>query len=280
MPALICAGRQCLRPKIRKSIRAAAHVREEDRILRCRQPVERFQRLRLQRDRPRAQPGLRVLEPAVRVGATNVDDTELAVDVALVEPEQLRRPQSGRGREDHHRPVHRAELRGHGFDLPPRLEWPLLLRPPRRVGDAQLGRVVVEQSPGDRAVENLPERLRRLEAMPLRDAQPPRVHVPRRQIRQPLLAELRGRFAEQPAQLRDRHRRRLMHLQVLVHELGERDRRPPASRPEPVEHLPQRLLRLRPRREPADLRPLRAATLNPVPVRPQRLTVRDPSPSA
>src|SRR5436190_9306253 len=64
-----------------------------------------------------------------------------------------------------------------------------------------------------------------------------------------------------------------MHLQVLVHELGERDRRAPASRPEPVEHLPQRLLRLNARREPTDLRPLRAATLNPVPIRPQRLTV-------
>src|SRR5439155_11658968 len=49
---------------------------------------------------------------------------------------------------------------------------------------------------------------------------------------------------------------RLMHLQVLVHELGERDRRAPASRPEPVEHLPQCLLRLSARREPCACRKL------------------------
>jgi hypothetical protein len=53
-----------------------------------------------------------------------------------------------------HRPVHPPELRSHRFDLPPPLERPLLLRPPRRVRDAARGRVVVEQSPGDRAVEN------------------------------------------------------------------------------------------------------------------------------
>src|SRR5439155_19207236 len=64
-----------------------------------------------------------------------------------------------------------------------------------------------------------------------------------------------------------------MHLQVLIHELGERDRRSSASRSEPVEHVAKCLLRVRPRREPTYLRPLRAATLNPVPIRPQRLTV-------
>src|SRR5581483_4515954 len=102
---------------------------------------------------------------------------------------------------------------------------PLLLRPPRRVGDATLSWVVVEQSPGDGAIEYLPERLRRLEAMSLGNGHPPRVHVPRRQIREPRLAELRGRLSEEPAQLRDRHRSCLMHLQVLVHEVCERDRR-------------------------------------------------------
>src|SRR5207253_9312338 len=44
-------------------------------------------------------------------------------------------------------------------------------------------------------------------------------------------------------------------------------------RPEPVEHLPKRLLRLSPRREAAHLRTLRATTFEPVPVCPQRLPV-------
>src|SRR5215210_1156909 len=44
---------------------AAAHVRKQDRVVRHRQPVERFERLRLQRHRPRAWPRLRVLEPAI-----------------------------------------------------------------------------------------------------------------------------------------------------------------------------------------------------------------------
>src|SRR5436309_12548994 len=82
------------------------------------------------------------------------------------------------------------------------------------------------------------------------------------------------RSDEQPAQLRDRHWRRLIHLRVLVHEPGESDRRPLASWPEPVEHLAQRPLRLRPRREPTHLRFLRAATFEPVPVCPQRLAIR------
>src|SRR5439155_11197559 len=94
-----------------------------------------------------------------------MDDSKLPVDVALLESEQLRWPESGRGREDHHRPVHQPELRGHGFDLPPCFERSLLLRPPRRVWDAALGGVVVEQPPGDSAVENLPQCLRRLEAV-------------------------------------------------------------------------------------------------------------------
>jgi hypothetical protein len=41
---------------------AAAPVREQDRVDRGRQSVERLNRLRLQRNRARAQPGLRVLE--------------------------------------------------------------------------------------------------------------------------------------------------------------------------------------------------------------------------
>jgi hypothetical protein len=65
-----------------------------------------------------------------------------------------------------------------------------------------------------------------------------------------------------------------MHLQVLVDELGERDRRSSPSRSEPVEHFAKRRLCFRTRREPADLRPLRVAAFEPVPVRPQGLTVQ------
>jgi hypothetical protein len=109
--------------------------------------------------------------------------------------------------------------------------------------------------------------------MAFRHGQPPRVHVPRRQIRQPLLTEHRRRFAKQTTQLRDRDRRRLMHLQVLVHELGERYRRSSASWPAPIEHLAQRFFRFRARRKAAHLRSLGAATFEPVSVCPQRLAV-------
>jgi hypothetical protein len=113
-------GRELCRPPVLASEDpevdpATAHVRKQNRVVRRRQPVEGVERLRLQRDRARAQPRLRVLEPAVRVGATNVDGTKLAVNVALVEPKQLRRSQPCRGREDHHRPVHQPELRRDGF---------------------------------------------------------------------------------------------------------------------------------------------------------------------
>jgi hypothetical protein len=42
---------------------AAACVREQDLVLRGREPIERLERLRLQRNRAVAEPGLRVLEP-------------------------------------------------------------------------------------------------------------------------------------------------------------------------------------------------------------------------
>lgn len=48
----------------------------------------------------------------------------------------------------------------------------------------------------------------------LRDRQTPRVHVLRRQVRDSLLAERARCFAEQPAQLRDRHRFGLMQFQM------------------------------------------------------------------
>ena len=69
------------------------------------------------------------------------------------------------------------ELRCDRFDLLPGFERPLLFRAPRRVWDAALGRVVVDKASGDGAVEDLAKRLRRLVPVPLRNCQPPRVHV-------------------------------------------------------------------------------------------------------
>jgi hypothetical protein len=112
-----------------EGVPAAARVRKQDRVVRRWEPVERFERLRLERHRPRARPGLGVLEPAVRVGAADVDDAGSTVDVALLKSEPFRGPEPGRCGEDDHRPVHPPELRSHGFDLPPPLERPLLRRP-------------------------------------------------------------------------------------------------------------------------------------------------------
>jgi len=142
------------------------------------------------------------------------------------------------------------------------------LRTPLRVRNTEFGRVVVDQTPGDGTVQDLAKRLRRLIAVALGNRQPPRVHVLRRELRESLLAEHAGGLPEQPAQLRDRHRRGLVHFQVFVDELSQRDRRPTATRTEAIENLAKCFLRLRSTREAADLRPLRAAAFQPVPVRP------------
>jgi hypothetical protein len=54
--------------------------------------VERCERDRLQRHRADAPLGLRALEPAVSERATDVDDSCLAVDVALLERHPLAGP--------------------------------------------------------------------------------------------------------------------------------------------------------------------------------------------
>ena len=63
-----------------------------------------------------------------------------------------------------------------------------------------------------------------------------------------------------------------MELQILLDELGERYGAATAGT-DPIERLLQRLLSLRPAREPAYLRTERRATFEAVTVRPQRLTV-------
>src|SRR6266511_5518178 len=80
--------------------------------------VERSERDGLQGHRADAPLGLRALEPAVSECATDVDDSCLAVDVALLERHPLAGPQSGRGEEDR-RPVARPEAHGELVELSP-----------------------------------------------------------------------------------------------------------------------------------------------------------------
>jgi hypothetical protein len=68
-----------------------------------------------------------VLHPAVRIRPPYIDHTSVAVNVASLEREQLRRAKPGRRGEDDDRPVDGAELRGDRLDLLPGLERPFLL---------------------------------------------------------------------------------------------------------------------------------------------------------
>jgi hypothetical protein len=106
---------------------ATAGVREQQRaVVPQRELVERLERDRLQRYRASAQPGLGVLDPSVRIRASDLDDAGGAINVALLEREQLRGSKSGRGREHDHRSERRPELLGHRPDLGPGIERPLL----------------------------------------------------------------------------------------------------------------------------------------------------------
>jgi len=109
-------------------------------------------------------------------------------------------------------------LRGDASDLLPGLERPLLREAPERVRDAAPGRVDVQQLPRDCGVQHLPERLRGLEAMPLRERATPAADLVRPQVNEPHLTERRRRLREQPAQLLDRLRFRLMLSEILVDE--------------------------------------------------------------
>lgn len=135
MPARCWAGFQRRRPKLRKSMRPP---REFGNKIGFSDGGSRSSaaRLRLERNRTRTQSCLGVLEAPVRERAPHIDDAGPTIDVASLEPEELRGSKPGRRREDHHRPVHRPKLSHDGLDLLPRLEGPLLLRTPGRVRDA------------------------------------------------------------------------------------------------------------------------------------------------
>ena len=96
----------------------------------------------------------------------------------------------------------------------PRIEWPLL--PQRRRESHALGRVVVDQLPGNRPIQHL-QRLESFESMPLRRPEPPRADLPgessaRRTSPRPVVAF--------PAKLRDAHALTLMRVQVLLDPLA------------------------------------------------------------
>jgi hypothetical protein len=66
-----------------------------------------------------------------------------------------------------------------------------------------LGRVLVDQLPGDGPIQHLPERLGRFEAMPFRNSKPPGTNLLGRELNEPHVTEFGGGLPEQPAELRD-----------------------------------------------------------------------------
>lgn len=194
---------------------AAACVREEQRAVFPRPKlVESLERDRLQRNRASAEPRLRVLNPSVRIRPSDLDDTGRTIDVAVFEREQLRGSKPGRGRKHDHRPEGRPEPLGDRPDLLPGLERSLLPAAPAGIGHTLRG-VVVDQLPGDRSVQHLPQGLRRFEPMSFGNREPPREDLLRRELRKTYFAQRGGRLPEQPAELRDRDAFTLMRVQVL-----------------------------------------------------------------
>ena len=114
-------------------------------------------------------------------------------------------------------------------DLRPGLERPLLPAAPAGIRHSTLGRVLLDQLPGDRPVQHLPQRLRRLEAVPFGNGEPPREDLLGRKLGKPHVTQLGGRLPKQPAQLRDRDAFTLMRVQVLLDPLAERQRRRTAA---------------------------------------------------
>lgn len=119
---------------------------------------------------------------------------------------------------------------------------------PARIRHATLGGVLVDQLPGDRPVQHLPQRLGCLEAVPLRHAEPPRTVCSGESSARRTSP---SRLPEQPAELRHRDPFTLMRIQVLLDPLTERQGRGTAGQ-EPAQPVLKRPLRLSPAPEPAD----------------------------
>ena len=170
-----------------------------------------------------------MLDPAVRIRPSDLDDTGGTIHVALLEREQLRGSKPSSGREHDHRPERRPEPLGDRPDLCPGIERPLLPAAPTGIRHPALGRVVVGQLPRNRPIQHLPERLGRFEAVPFRDSKPPGTDVLRRELSKAHITQANGRLPEQPAELRDRDALTLMRLQILLDPLAERQRRRTAA---------------------------------------------------
>jgi hypothetical protein len=110
--------------------------------------------------------------------------------------------------------------------------------------------------------------------VPFGNRESPRADLLRRELREAHLTERGGRLPEQPAELRDRDAFTLVPVQVLLDPLAEHQRVRAAAGQEPGKLVLKRPLRVSLGREPSHLSSLRAATCDPVPVRPQRLAVR------
>jgi hypothetical protein len=145
---------------------------------------------------------------------------------------------------------------------------------PARVVDAGLGRIGVDDLPGDGAVQHLSERLGGLEAMSLGQRGTPGADLIRPEVHNAALAERARRLRQQPAQLRDRPRCCLMLRQVLRDQLAQRDlTKPPVATAKPLERDLHSLHCFALTRESADLWPCRATTVEAVAVRPPRLAI-------
>src|SRR5439155_10079964 len=176
---------------------------------------------RLQRNRASAQPRLGALNPSVCIRTSDLDDAGGTIHVILLEREQLRGSKPGRGRKHDHRPEGRPEPLGDRPNLRPRIERALLPAAPGGIRHPALGRVVVDQLPGNRPIQHLPERLGRFEAVPFRNSKPPRTDLLRRELGKAHFTQLGGRLTEQPAKLRDRDAFTRMRVQVLLDPLAD-----------------------------------------------------------
>ena len=75
-------------------------------------------------------------------------------------------------------------------------DFPTLKLAPSRVRYSTPGRVVVDQLPRNRPIQHLPERLRRLEAVPFRNREPPRADLLRRELDKAHITQPGGRLPE------------------------------------------------------------------------------------
>jgi hypothetical protein len=161
--------------------------------------------------------------------------------------------------------------------LRPRLKRSFLGPSPLRIVDALFGRIDIDHSPSDSARQHLPECLGRLEPVPGSNRHPPRRDLLRTKLPETPVAELCDRFREQPAQLLDRLRLRVVLGQILIDEPGERQRARRAVRtPKALQRPLERLTCIPLRRKAAALHPPRVATTDPIAIRPKRAPISRP----